>query len=46
MYIEYHELLKKCTSYEINNEIHEDIGKYINKIREKNEEMARENIRV
>ena len=40
------ELLKRCTSYEINNEIHEDIGKYINKIREKNEEMAREALRV
>ena len=40
------ELLKRCKSYEINNEIHEDIGKYINKIREKNEEMAREALRV
>ena len=40
------ELLKRCTSYEINNEIHEDIGNYINKIREKNEEMAREALRV
>ena len=40
------ELLKRCTSYEINNEIYEDIGNYINKIREKNEEMAREALRV
>ena len=40
------ELLKICKSYEINNEIHEDIGNYINKIREKNEEMAREALRV
>ena len=40
------ELLKICKSYEINNEIHEDIGNYINKIREKNEEMAKEALRV
>ena len=40
------ELLKRCKAYEINNEIHEDIGNYINKIREKNEEMAREALRV
>ncbi len=40
------ELLKRCTAYEINNEINEDIEKYINKIREKNEEMAKEALRV
>lgn len=40
------ELLKRCKAYEINNDIHEDIDNYINKIREKNEEMAREALRV
>lgn len=40
------ELLKRCISYEINNEIHEDLNDYINKIREKNEEMAKEALRV
>lgn len=40
------ELLKRCTSYEINNEIHTNLKEYINKIREKNEEMAREALRV
>ena len=40
------ELLKRCTAYEINNEVHENLKDYINKIREKNEEMAREALRV
>ena len=40
------ELLKKCKAYEINNKIHEDLDNYINKIREKNEEMARDALRV
>ena len=40
------ELLKRCTAYEINNEIHKNLNDYINKIREKNEEMAREALRV
>ena len=40
------ELLRRCNSYEINNEIHNDLDNYINKIREKNEEMAREALRV
>lgn len=40
------ELLRRCTSYEINNEIHNNLSEYINKIREKNEEMAREALRV
>ena len=40
------EILKRCKSYEINNEIHENLNEYINKIREKNEEMAKEALRV
>ncbi len=40
------ELLKRCTSYEINNEVNTNIKDYINKIREKNEEMAKEALRV
>ena len=40
------ELLKRCISYEINNEIHNNLEEYINKIREKNEEMAKEALRV
>lgn len=40
------ELLKRCKAYEINNKIYEDLDNYINKIREKNEEMAREALRV
>lgn len=40
------ELLKRCKAYEINNKIHEDLDNYINEIREKNEEMAREALRV
>ena len=40
------ELLKKCIAYEINNKVYDDIGNYINKIREKNEEMAKEALRV
>ena len=40
------ELLRRCTSYEINNEIHNNLNEYINKIREKNEEMAKEALRV
>jgi len=40
------ELLKRCTAYEINNEVHTNLNDYINKIREKNEEMAREALRV
>ena len=40
------ELLKCCTSYEINNKVYKDIDKYINRIREKNEEMARQALRV
>lgn len=40
------ELLKRCVSYEIDNEIHTNLKDYINKIREKNEEMAKEALRV
>lgn len=40
------ELLRRCTAYEIGNEIHKNLNDYINKIREKNEEMAREALRV
>ena len=40
------ELLKKCIAYEINNKVYDDIENYINKIREKNEEMAKEALRV
>lgn len=40
------ELLKRCNSYEINNEKHDNLKDYINKIRQKNEEMAKEALRV
>ena len=40
------ELLRRCTAYEINNEVNTNIKDYINKIREKNEEMAKEALRV
>ncbi len=40
------ELLKRCTAYEINNEVKNNINEYINRIREKNEEMAKEALRV
>ncbi len=40
------ELLKRCTAYEINNEIDFNLNKHINTIRQKNEEMAKEALRV
>lgn len=40
------ELLKRCNSYEINNNVNNDLGAYINKIRQKNEKMAKEALRV
>lgn len=40
------ELLKRCTSYEMNNVINKELDKYVNRIREKNEEMAKEALRV
>ena len=36
------ELLKRCNSYEINNNVNNDLGAYINKIRQENEKMAKE----
>lgn len=40
------ELLKRCVAYEINNNIKEDLNSYINKIRQENEKMAKEALRV
>ena len=40
------ELLKRCTSYELGGEIYEELENYINKIREENEHMAKEALRV
>ena len=40
------EILKRCSSYEINNEKKENLDDYINKIREKNEELASQALRV
>ena len=40
------ELLKRCTSYEINGEIRKDLDNYAQTIRNKNEEMAKEALRV
>ena len=40
------ELLRRCKNYEVNNEIRENLEEYINTIREKNEEMAKEALRV
>lgn len=40
------ELLKRCNSYEINNNVNNDLGAYINKIRQENEKMAKEALRV
>lgn len=40
------ELLKKCTAYEIGGQIYEELENYINKIREENEHMAKEALRV
>ena len=40
------ELLKRCNSYEINNNVNNDLGTYINKIRQENEKMAKEALRV
>lgn len=34
------ELLKVCSRYEKNNEIYDNLNEYVNRIREKNEEMA------
>lgn len=40
------ELLRRCNSYEINGEIHKDLDNYINKVRQENENMAKEALRV
>ena len=40
------ELLRRCKKYEQNGESYEDLEEYINQIREKNEEMAKEALRV
>lgn len=40
------ELLRRCIAYEINNEVNNNLKDYINKIREKNEEMAKDALRV
>ena len=40
------EILKRCSSYEINNEKKDNLDDYINKIREKNEELASQALRV
>lgn len=40
------ELLKRCNAYEMNSKIYEDLGSYSNKIRQENEEMAKEALRV
>lgn len=40
------EILRKCSAYEINNERQDDLDDYINKIREKNEELASQALRV
>lgn len=40
------ELLKRCTSYELGGQIYEELESYINKIREENEHMAKDALRV
>lgn len=40
------ELLKRCTAYEIGGQIYEKLENYINKIREENEHMAKDALRV
>ena len=40
------ELLTRCTAYELNNQIYEEIDVYSNKIREENEKMAKQALRV
>ncbi len=40
------ELLRRCNSYEIGGQINKDLESYINKIREENEKMAKEALRV
>ena len=40
------ELLKSCTSYELGGQIYEELESYVNKIREENEHMAKDALRV
>ena len=40
------ELLKKCTAYEIGGQIYEKLENYVNKIKEENENMAKDALRV
>ena len=40
------ELLKKCTAYEIGGQIYEKLENYVNKIKEENEQMAKDALRV
>ena len=40
------ELLRRCTSYVIDGQIHEELQSYINKIKEENERMAKDALRV
>ena len=40
------ELLKRCTSYEISGKINTEIDTYVNKIRQENEQMAKNALRV
>ena len=40
------ELLRRCTAYEIGNQINNELDGYANKIRQKNEEMAKDALRV
>ena len=40
------ELLTRCIAYELNNQIYEEIDVYSNKIREENEKMAKQALRV
>ena len=40
------ELLKKCTAYEIGGQIYEELENYVNKIKEENEYMAKDALRV
>ena len=40
------EILKRCTSYEIGGQISEELESYINKIRQENEKMAQNALRV
>lgn len=40
------ELLKRCTAYEIGGQIYEELENYINKLRQENENMAKNALRV